>query len=45
MPIDYLYDESEQLLSRYGSFATTHNRYDFGLNRRPPISSSGIGNE
>jgi len=28
MKFDYLYDQSENLLSRFVTFATEHNRYD-----------------
>ncbi|WNC14914.1 SAV0927 family protein [Brevibacillus brevis] len=31
MAFDYLYDQSENILSRYVAFATEHTRYDLGL--------------
>lgn len=31
MSFDYLYDHSENMLSRFVAFTTEHNRYDLGL--------------
>lgn len=31
MKFDYLYDQSENLLSRFVTFATEHNRYDLAF--------------
>ncbi|GED32215.1 DUF3055 family protein [Brevibacillus centrosporus] len=31
MSFDYLYDQSETMLSRYVAFTTDNNRYDLGL--------------
>lgn len=31
MSFDYLYDQSENMLSRYVAFATENNRYDLGF--------------
>lgn len=31
MSFDYLYDQSENMLSRFVAFTTEHNRYDLGL--------------